>query len=207
MRRKWDIETDNTLIRLRQSGKAYKEIASILDRTDTSIRQRASKLMKEGKLLYTNKYLEDKDLLAYVIQYQTYWNMRLAKEASANIPHPDTIQTRFGSWAKALEAAGLDHNINSYRTDCPTLLYLIHFYNEDFYKIGITQGTLKERFSGYPKFKLIDSVMLPTYGEAKELEREALANTEQYIPDSFKQRAGYTECFKLDQVRMLEDFY
>lgn len=114
---------------------------------------------------------------------------------SNDLPSAVTYRNRFGSWAKALELAGVEQNSNSLIPSKNTLVYLLEF--DGFYKVGITQQALEERFMGYPKYEVLLTLNC-TLDEARKIEKEWLANTQPYrfYGTGFPRCNGATECFK-----------
>lgn len=115
-----------------------------------------------------------------------------------NLPSAVTMVTHFGSWLEALEAAGVDDLGKGVKPNEPTTTYLVHFIDEDFFKVGITQRPLHLRFGGYPKYDTILTHTFATLKEALEVEKLWLKNTEEYryTPNQFKAyQGGHTECF------------
>lgn len=115
------------------------------------------------------------------------------------LPDPSTYTNRFGSWTKALEMVGLPTGKSSLTN---THVYLIHFIDEDFYKVGITQQGIRQRFYGHPKYEVLIDMVFSNLEDAKIKEQEWLYNVKDYIysPINFPQgRRGQTECFKLPE--------
>lgn len=126
---------------------------------------------------------------------------------------PTTLATNikrvFGSWTKALEAAGISGNIGGkFDPNRTTRVYLLDF--GDFYKIGITQQQIKSRFSGAPAHTVLDYVETDL-DNAVYLEKELkkAIRLYQYIAEHpWFERNGKTECFKTSQpIRYLEDIF
>jgi len=91
--------------------------------------------------------------------------------------------------------------------DVPAIFYIIRFTSkagrEIFVKVGITQGTIKKRFSSlsnYYNYDIIASVEMPLY-ECWLMETECLRDlkSSKYIPN--RKFGGYTECFKSSVTR------
>lgn len=114
-----------------------------------------------------------------------------------NTPSAVTYVRRFGSWANALERAGLPTNEFSLNKNKETHVYLIEF-EDTVYKVGITQQSIRSRFSGYPKYEVILTITT-SLKEAKDIERVWLDNVKQfkYVPSNFPRNNGATECFKM----------
>lgn len=96
--------------------------------------------------------------------------------------------------------------------DQKTLLYFLYFPDEDFYKVGITNRSVKERFYGYPEYLILD-VKDTLYKNARQKETFILSKLKlyKYAPTHIKfyretggGSGGYTECFKIDNI--LENF-
>lgn len=113
-------------------------------------------------------------------------------------PSAVTYVKRFGSWSKAIELAGVPKNGFSMLEDKETIVYLIEF--ESFYKLGITQQSIKARFSGYPYYTIIFTLTFPTLSEAKTLEKTWLNNVSEYrtLGIGFPRDNGSTECFNYE---------
>ena len=111
-------------------------------------------------------------------------------------PAANTISKRFGGWTKALEAAGIKANKGVQSPDRSTMVYLLDF--GDFYKVGITQQSIKQRFTGYPEYDII-AYKSTSLEEAKSIEKAILNLVAEYkfIPNTFPTEGrGFTECFK-----------
>lgn len=209
---KWTNEEDEVLKNLKNSGASYIEISKILSRTQDSIKSRLSKLSARGDIKLKNhprstfatKPLKDKifwtdeQLLELVRKYKTQDNLNYNRE-DWEVSAP-VIHKRFGSWSEALILAGMESNLGGWDKSRETWVYLVDF--GEFKKIGITQRSIHERFSGFPEYKILDSVLL-NFNEAWELERELIKAIEPYkvignLPN------GNTECFDYDCTH-LED--
>ena len=149
---KWSDEDNKTLISLRNQGLSNREIATLMNRSENSIKHKASEFIKAGKLPK-----KDGD----------YWQVGL-----------DSIKRPGGCHDKGK----------------PTILYLVEF--DGFYKIGITQKSIKERFYGAPEYRVVD--YLSTDLEfAFEMEASIKKFIEPFIPENkWFERNGKTECFK-----------
>ena len=197
---KWTDDEENRLIELRNKGVSLPTIAELLNRPYVSVSSKSSRLIKCGKLESWKPreeasgprvnwpHLSEEELLDQVRIY-------VSRESA-----PYYIRTRvkhyFGSWTNALEAAGISGNIGGkFTQDRITRVYLLKFGT--FYKVGVTQQQIKSRFSGAPRYEILDFVATDldnaTYLE-KEL-KKSIAQF-QFIPlDPWFERNGKTECF------------
>ena len=76
------------------------------------------------------------------------------------------------------------------------MVYLVEF--DGYYKVGITQQPINNRFIGYPKYEVLLTLSCSNLKEAKDIEAEWLKNVSNlsyYAPD-FPRNNGSTECFK-----------
>lgn len=148
------------------------------------------------KELYKGSVKEVQERLIKLMQEAPVVNYNYFNSSSSKVPPATIYRKYFGSWTKALEAAGIEQSCTQ-KEDKVTILYLLEF-TEGFYKIGITQQSIKERFAGYPEYSIIMTLELPLK-EAKVLEKQWLNNVKEfkYIPTNFPaQGRGFTECFK-----------
>lgn len=207
--KKW-TEEDHELIKIMsEAGYTAREIATELDCSENTIKHKkvvlgistransykskdcggSSGLPPQYTKEQLIKWMQEAPLHTY-----DYFN---SKESS--VPSATTYRRYFGSWQAALEAAGIQPNKSSMDCTRPTKVYLVDF--GDFYKVGITQQTLKQRFkNNYPKYEVVLEIDT-TYEEAKAIEKQWLEAVKQfkYIPDSFPiEGRGFTECFKFE---------
>ena len=74
----------------------------------------------------------------------------------------------------------------------PTTLYLVNF--GEFFKVGITQQSIKRRLGNYPPYSIVWQLDNLPLGRAKDLEIEILEQVDLFMPDNWL--SGKTECFK-----------
>jgi hypothetical protein len=87
-----------------------------------------------------------------------------------------------------------------------TLLYIVHFIDENFYKVGITTKHLDVRFHNYPRFETVQTWDLPT-AIAETVERQVVLTFHNYSPGNWKfNRPGQTECFRTKDVQKVVTF-
>lgn len=209
----WTEEEELKFIQFRESGKDNKEIALLLGKTHDSVKKKASEFLNAGivsGISRKGKYktgpttkldLPISDLLDIVREYVSC--------ESCPTHLRSNIKRVFGTWTKALEEAGIPGNIggNSCK-DRITRVYLLQF--QEFYKIGITQQQIKSRFSGAPRYEILD-YLETDLDNAVYLEKElkkAIIKTQYIAEHPWFERNGKTECFKTDQtIRQLEDVF
>ena len=204
--KKWDEEAILELTEYHSMGLPYKEIAEIMERSESAIKAQCSKMARGDLVSFRHpsrnpekREYVDTPLLDLVRKYKTMkqYQANLFKD---NLPPTYRIVKEYGSWTKAKLAAGQDAAKGVVLDTDSSVVYLIKFA-EGFYKIGITSRRLKERFAGYPEYKILDIVPLPSC-EAKKLEQFLLkkykAGTVQ--TDNLALIAGgITECFYCDE--------
>lgn len=184
---KWTPELESKLCELHRQGLSYMDISRELCCSFDSAKKIGSKYIKAGLLERRAKVgLPVEDVLSIVRKYRT----------RDNTPSTLVYQVlrEFGTWEKALIAADLPLNLGgTMDLDKPTLLYLLKFGG--FYKVGLTQRSLKQRFYGSPPFLVLDTYE-SSLGEVVALEREILAKVTKFIPEHpWFERNGKTECF------------
>ena len=195
-KRKWTQEEDAQLIELHKLNTAIKIIAQTLGRTEASIKMRVQGFIKSGALVgkaqVAKKHFSREELLATVKEYRSYDALKRASSGNPNLPNPKTVQERFGSWGEARKLADVYESTGVMQPHWPTILYLVKF--KDFYKVGITQRTVRERFWGYPEYELIDEVLYPDLESAYDIEQDILSKVELYEAKELSGK-GKTECF------------
>lgn len=188
---KWTPETETELCNLHKEGLSYAQIADKLGCSLDGAKKIGSKYIKAGLLdKRTQTPVPVEELFEALRRYKT--------RDAAPSPIVWKVVQHFGSWEKGLLAAQLPLNIGGVMDiNKPTILYLLKF--DGFYKIGITQQTLKQRFAGAPPFLVIDTY-ISDLSEIVELEKQILSNVTQYIPTNpWFERKGKTECFITEQ--------
>ncbi len=124
-----------------------------------------------------------------------------------DLPPLAEILKEFGSWNAAKSLVTKQENLRiekeTYLKDyrcSSTFLYLVYFWEEDFYKVGITTEGVRKRFRSFPPYKEIDKILLGNK-EAKEAELYILKKIDNpYTPLDKKFINGHTECFKSKYV-------
>lgn len=186
---KWTPELESKLCELHRQGLSYRAISEELNCSFDSAKKIASKYIKAGLLdrkIQTRARLPREELLDIVREY------RVRDNTPSTLIYK--VLQEFGSWEKALRAADLPLNMGGIMDpDKPTILYLLKF--EGFYKVGITQQTLKKRLYGSPLFLVVDTYE-SDLTEVLELERDILKSVDKFIPSNpWFERNGKTECF------------
>ena len=193
--KKWTTEDFTRLTELVEEGHTAKQISVIMRASESSIKTYRSKLGLSSKS--ESKHYTNEELIQILKDYPNPTSDKFKLDSS--VPDPSTYARHFGSWVKAMELAGLELNIGTLKEDKPTKVYLVEFIDEGYYKVGITQRSIAERFSGCPKYNILLSLEM-TLAEAKILEATWLKNVEEYkiVPEFVHpERRGSTECFKI----------
>lgn len=178
------------IIKMRQEGKTYREMAEATNTTVGVIYTRIAALVQEGRLEVKSvqkDWTEEEELLIADWRDQGKNTDFIATQLGRSY---QSVAHRI---SKHIKAGALDPHIS---TDQATKVYLVHFIEEDFYKIGITSNVWA-RFQGYPKYKIIEVLELESHEEAKRIEAELLSMVQpfRYTPLIFKSY-GITECFQ-----------
>ena len=187
----WTEERLQQVIEMRNNKMSYAYIAKELDCTLDSAKHIGSRLIKDGRLRRgkdIKKYSRE-ELLEVVKEYKS--------KDSCPMKYIGSINVEFGSWSQALSAAGMRSRVGGIMDSTkPTTLYLLDF--GEFYKVGITQRELKKRFSGAPKYEIID-LYCSDLDHIAALEKEILSKVKKIQPeDPWFYRRGKTECFYSD---------
>lgn len=180
-----------SIVKLKQDGLKYQEIADILGLQKATV---AAYITRNHRDLMTiRKFTEEEMAGILELRDQGITYSVIAEQYNTNI---DKIKKEV---AKLLKE-GKVQNIRGARggnlsTLAKTTLYLVRF--DGFYKVGITQQKIKDRFRGAPDYLLIDSLDT-TLNEAWELEK-LIKNSEQVLKiepnHPWFVRNGRTECF------------
>jgi predicted transcriptional regulator len=190
------------IIQLRTQGIKYQDIADQLGLTLSAVASRISRYQRD--LIKKNPWtdeeteklieLRDQGISYSIIAGELNKRIESVKKKCSNLLKEGRIQSIRGARGGNMSASSR------------TTLYLIKF--EDFYKVGITQQKLKDRFSGAPGYIVIDTVST-TLDNAWELEKAIKESVQsmRYVPEhTWFIRNGRTECFKTDKpIKALED--
>lgn len=197
---KWTTEEENLLINFRNEGRSYSYIAKQLNRSEVAVKQRGSLLIRAGRLKgktqVAKRFFTSEELLEIVRNYHSHDALKRASSGNPDLPNPKTIQERFGSWAEARLLAKAGSSPGQMQKHWPTILYLVKF--ENYYKIGITQRTVRERFWGYPEYELIDQILYPDLESAYNNEQNILSKVNLYDAKDLSGK-GKTECFTYEE--------
>ena len=209
--KKWDDEAILELTEYHGMGLPYKEIGEIMERGESAIKAQCSKMARAGTLKprhpcrpKENREITDTPLLDLVAKYKTMKEYERCLFLD-NLPPVKRIVKEYGSWTKAKILAGQGPAKGVVLDETSSLVYLIQFPEEGFYKIGITSKRIQERFAGYPDYEILDVIPLPAR-ESKELEKML---HKKYGAGSLKtenkalSRAGITECFHWHEMPKL----
>ena len=192
IKKPWTKLEEEYLVNARHNGVSYSEIAKELKRSTTSVLMKGSRLMTESMRTRDNiRWSTDEVHKLISMHNEGFCN----KEIATALNRTDTAVRHH--LAKLAKQGLIANPSNSLDGSKETTVYLLHFVEEDFYKIGLTQQSIQARFSGYPKFSLLDSVVLEDLDSARDLEAELLSKIEPYTPSCFgKHHSGKSECFK-----------
>lgn len=119
------------------------------------------------------------------------------------------IIKRFGSWTNAKAECG-PTGPGCFNPKINTIVYLLEFTDIDgqvFFKVGITQRSIKLRFSGGPKYNIL-KYKVTDINDAFGIEKAIIQSTNRYIPkEPWFERNGKTECFiETDLTEILNKF-
>lgn len=198
----WDNDTIEFMRACLEQNWTAKELATELGCSEDTIKKKKVQLGLSGIVKRgarndwgVKKYSDDELLdILKTSENKTY---AYFTRGGKGLPAAATYVNRFGSWGNALLLAGLPANRCTMLRDKATKVYLVDF--GDFYKIGVTQQALGDRFSGYPKYDIVLLLEYDNLCDALAKEKEWLLNVSQfaYVPNTFpKEGRGFTECFR-----------
>lgn len=142
---------------------------------------------------------DTEDYLALVKQYKTQAKYKKFIW-ERNLPPISRIIKEFGSWSAAKNLVEYEEPQGS---STSTFLYLVYFYDEGFFKVGITKEGVYKRLLGYPDYQVIDKILMG-WNEAVDAEAFIVNKvTNPYRPYSVKFKSGHTECFKSGETQNL----
>ena len=157
-----------------------------------------------SKRKYTNE-----QLIGYLLDYPVKPTSDIFN-IDKSVPCAATYRKYFGSWSNALIAANITPNKGGFDYHKPTIVYCLDFGG--FYKYGVTQRTIEQRFShGYPSYTVLYTKEM-SLSAALRVERKysELFKDSKYIPEhlSFHRETGggcggKTECFTYDCPKRL----
>ena len=154
------------------------EIAEISAFDADLIRRILSRIPNARALTRAGRYWSDYELLDLVRGFRTR-----AAYRGENLPDPDVVTRRFGSWTAARKLAGY----------CPDrfTFYVAKFPTHYMYGVA---SNVEERLEGYPEHSFIIREKLAyAEGIAKQLRNDIFFPEE----DIFYRKGGYTECFTM----------
>jgi predicted nucleic acid-binding Zn-ribbon protein len=175
-------------------GLTHGEIGEVLGRTGKSINRKASKLKIRST---TNKLKTDEMYRAEVPE-----GYRVLEEylgANIKILHQHEVCGHL--WAVKpnglLSGYGCPKCATSgFQPNKSAITYLIYFHALDTYKVGITNRSIKARFSEEPQpYEVILERHFDKGKEAKELETKWLNNLKPFLYNTNELKSGNTETF------------
>ena len=191
-----------SIINLKTQGFKYQEIADQLGLTSSAV---SSYIARNHRDLLKKNPLSEKDTEVIIkLRDQGVSYSLIAEQLGKSIDH---IKKKCSSLLKE----GKIQDIRGARggnmsASSPTTLYLVQF--QGFYKVGVTQQKIKDRFNGAPEYKVVDT-LTTTLQEAWELEK-FIKDSVQHMRFEPEQtwfvRNGRTECFTTEkQLTALEE--
>jgi len=193
MSARWSKSDINILYNLIEKGYTFKQIGLELNRTRSAIKQKSNSLGYISKV-NKRKTIEDykKEIPEDIEVLEEYINN------CTNILHEHFCGYKWRARPKDIlrgrgcpKCAKYGFNINK-----PAIVYLVHFYALDIYKIGITNNTIKKRFEQeFQPYKIIFYREFEKGQEAKNLETEWLNNLKPLLYNTGELKSGNTETF------------
>jgi len=208
---KWSEDDKLTVYNMRKSGFSYQEIAQELGTTRGAVSQLISRMKNNGyaDILTINKWTEEEEQELIILRNQGIKNTAIAIKLNKSL---DSVKKKCSDFIKIglIEKQAQGGQSSGLDKEKSTILYLLYFEEEDMYKVGITQRTISLRFSGSPKYTIIDSLET-NVEECLELEDSILGSMFKfkYVPSNpWFERNGKTECFKLpESISSLEELF
>lgn len=187
----WNLEKRDILIKMRAEGKTQKEIAEATKTSASLVNKKSMELLKLGVVAplrpRAKEWTEEEELLIADWRAEGRNTDFIATQLGRSYP------SVAGHISRLIKIGALDPYTS---TDQATKVYLVHFTEEDFYKIGITSNVWA-RFQGYPEYEVVEVLECASHEEAKRVEAELLSLVQpfKYTPLIFK-LYGVTECFQ-----------
>jgi hypothetical protein len=207
--KRWNTEEIELLYFLIENNFSYKEISLELDRTLPAIRNKCTELNILSKK--KEKPIRNKSTEQYKSELRKINPLLVVLEEYINNKTPILHKclgcgTVKKSYPKD-KLRGDGCNICSHKNNRGNLLnkssivYIIYIPKYTLYKIGCTNKTTEERMKdlglGMRSYEIILERHFETGNEAMKLEKEWLANIEQYKINTGLLKTGNTETFKL----------
>lgn len=136
------------------------------------------------------------ELLDWVKKYPQRDVFQQESQKNIHMPSTNTVNNTFGGWANARHEAKVGFKGAPLEPNAATLVYLVHFTDDNVFKAGITQKSIKHRGSGWPEYTVVETFNASTLYEAKNIERKTLDfySYWQYYYSPLRAN-GATECF------------
>ena len=209
MKNNWSIESENKIIDMKLSGLKNSEIAQEFNTNEKAIKTLCTRLRSENKLQRTpvlqfnspSKYDSWTDEELYDLIREFKRPTLLIDLRDDFLPYPAYIVKRFNkSWDSLRRELGVEIDNDLRSSKSITTLYLVHFLEEDFYKIGLTRSSINKRLRIYPRYNIVDSRQYDSWEEAKKIESNILNKVAayKYEPLLFP-KIGCTECFSFNK--------
>lgn len=195
----WTTEQEEQLVILRLSKVSYKDIAKILNRTESAIKNKANLLSKPIKEINKRK----EEILKAIKLYPSKNKYSGRLYYAHDIPHFQEIREVFGSW----EIAKKEAKIHTPTSTVPTILYYIKILKgrDIFYKIGITTKSVKYRFSREKNISIVilKERLFSCTQEARNEESLILKTFKRYKSNTqVLDYGGNSEVFNIDILKL-----
>lgn len=199
--KKWSQEDIEDLLLGLKIGLTHAEIADCLDRTLSSVMHKVQRLKLAKPNTQWTKLYSKEEVIALIQKYKT----SEAMDYTEGVPGHKSCQKILGvgSWAACLEAAGLPlRKTAKFSRNKACTFYIVEFLDINgtlFYKYGITQRRVQERYSK-KNIKIISQVQSSLeYCQDLEIKFQELVKDKKYLPidrrfydDTY---GGYSECY------------
>lgn len=185
-------------------GASNEELALIFDSTPKAISVLLTRLRKEGLVGYHNRPWSQTEYDTLIeLKNSNTPNKEIANilgRTEPSVKHKINALIKKGTLIKGnyweVGLSNIRKHGGCHNKTKPTILYLVQF--ENFYKIGITQKSIKERFYGAPKYTMVDYVSTDL-DFAFDMEAIIKESVNTFIPEiKWFERNGKTECFISD---------
>jgi len=178
-------------------GIEHKDIGIILNRTTYAVQNKVSRLKLKSK----NNTLKTEEQYDAELKIKNPTTVRIDDYINDKtlILHRCLICGIEYSCTPSAKLQGRGHCGKSggrIPSNQPGSTYLVHFLNEDLYKIGITSKTIKQRMSNMPEYEIILERHFDNGTEAMKLEAEWLKNVKHLKINTGLLRNGNTETFR-----------
>ena len=199
--KKWSEEEVEDLLLGLEIGLTHEDIADCLGRTLSSIMHKVQRLKLAKPNTQWVKLCSKEEVISLIQKYKS----SEAMDYTEGVPGHKSCQKILGvgSWAECLKAAGLPmRKTAKFSKNKSCTFYIVEFIDVDgtlFYKYGITQRRVQERYSK-KNIKIISQVQSSLdYCQDLEIKFQELVKDKKYLPIDQKfyndTYGGYSECY------------